>query len=95
MIDMATIQNAAHEAAAQYPVKRIELFGSYANGTALEGSDIDFLVEFTESPISLLEICGLQETLSSLLKADVDIVKLPLPKSNGLVIDQKVCVYEA
>ena len=95
MIDMATIQSAVREAAVQYPVKRIELFGSYANGTASENSDIDFLVEFTESPISLFEICGLQESLIELLKIEVDIVKLPLSQNNSLTIDKRVCVYES
>jgi len=92
---MAAIQSAAREAAAQYPVKRIELFGSYANGTASENSDVDFLVEFSESPVSLLEICGLQETPSVLLRVDVDVVKLPFQKSGGLYIDKRVCLYES
>jgi len=92
---MATIQSAAYEAALQYPVKRIELFGSYADGTASENSDIDFLVEFSESPVSLFEICGLQETLSELLKVDVDVVKYPLQRGNDLIIEKKVCVYES
>jgi len=95
MIDMAAIQSAVREAAAQYPVKRIELFGSYANGTASANSDVDLLVEFAESPVSLLEICGLQESLTELLKVDVDIVKLPLQKGSDLIIGKKVCVYES
>ena len=48
------IRAAVHRAAAEYPVKRVELFGSYANGTADEESDVDFLVEFAENPTSLL-----------------------------------------
>lgn len=95
MLDMQTIRNAVHAAAGQYPVKRVELFGSYANGTVTEGSDLDFLVEFTETPISLLKICGLQETLSDLLKVDVDIVKLPLQAASPLKIDKTVRLYEA
>ena len=38
------IQQAVHQAVAEYPVKRVELFGSYANGTADADSDVDFLV---------------------------------------------------
>ena len=33
-----------------YGVKRIGLFGSYANGTYTEASDIDIIVEF-ETPL--------------------------------------------
>ncbi|MEG0494009.1 MAG: nucleotidyltransferase domain-containing protein, partial [Clostridia bacterium] len=50
MHNIASIQRAVHQAAALYPVKRVELFGSYANGSAKVNSDVDFLVEFSESP---------------------------------------------
>ena len=89
------IQDAVRQAAAEYPVKRVELFGSYANGTADEESDVDFLVEFTENPTSLLHICGLRETLSELLQTDVDIVKLPRRHDDGLTIDRTVHLYGA
>jgi hypothetical protein len=37
------------EALKKYSVKRIGLFGSYAQGKQKRGSDIDFLVEFEKS----------------------------------------------
>ena len=77
MPTLAMIRKAACIAAAQYPVKRVELFGSYADGTADKDSDADFLVEFSENPTSLMHICGFRETLSELLNLGVDIVKLP------------------
>lgn len=89
------IQEAVQAAAAQYPVKRVELFGSYADGTADESSDVDFLVEFSENPTSLLHICGFRETLSELLNLEVDIVKLPRRQDDGLTIDRTVRVYGA
>lgn len=89
------IQRAVHTAAAQFPVKHVELFGSYADGTADENSDVDFLVEFSENPTSLVHICGFRETLSELLKLDVDIVKLPRKQNDGLTIDRTVHVYGA
>ena len=95
MLTIDEIQSAVREAAAQYPVKRVELFGSYANGTATEKSDLDFLVEFTQFPISLFEICGFQETLSELLDTEVDVVDLPLHNDSELIIDKRVCVYES
>ena len=87
------IQQAVNIAAAQYPVKRVELFGSYANGTADENSDVDFLVEFSENPTSLIHICGFREVLSELLNLDVDIVKLPRKPGDGLTIDRTVTLY--
>ncbi len=95
MPTMNMIQQAVNQAAAEYPVKRIELFGSYADGTADEESDVDFLVEFAENPTSLIHICGLRETLSELLKSDVDIVKLPRKPDDGLHINRTMCLYES
>ena len=92
---MNMIQQAVNQAAAEYPVKLIELFGSYADGTADEESDVDFLVEFAENPTSLIHICGLRETLSELLKSDVDIVKLPRKPDDGLHINRTMCLYES
>ena len=92
---MEMIQRAVRTAAAQYPVKRVELFGSYADGTADEESDLDFLVEFAENPTSLLHICGFRETLQELLDLEVDIVKLPRKADDGLIIDRTVRMYGA
>lgn len=95
MPTLEMIQQAVQAAAVQYPVKSVELFGSFANGTADETSDVDFLVEFSENPTSLLHICGFRETLSELLNRDVDIVKLPRKQSDGLTIDRTMRIYEA
>ena len=95
MPTLEMIRQAVRQAAAEYPVKRVELFGSYANGTADADSDVDFLVEFSENPTSLLHICGFRETLSELLHLDVDIVKLPRRQNDGLQIDRTVRIYGA
>lgn len=93
MLSLESIQNAVKLAAAHYPIKRVDLFGSYANGMATEHSDADFLVEFSESPISLFKICGFQETLSELLRINVDVVEYPLTAGSDLRLDRTVRVY--
>ncbi len=95
MLSLETIQQAVSQAAAEYPVRRVELFGSYADGTADADSDVDFLVEFSENPTSLLHICGFRETLAELLHLDVDIVKLPRRQNDGLTINRTVRMYGA
>ena len=95
MPTLEMIQDAVHQAVTEYPVKRVELFGSYANGTADAESDVDFLVEFAENPTSLVQICGLRETLSELLHLDVDIVKLPRKPDDGMIIERTVPLYGA
>jgi Predicted nucleotidyltransferases len=89
------IREAVRQAALEYHVKRVELFGSYANGTADAESDVDFLVEFNEKPTSLLQICGFQETVSELLGLKVDIVKLPRKANDGLKIDKTIYETQA
>ncbi len=93
MQSIETIRKAVSQAAMQYPVKRVDLFGSYANGSAREGSDVDVLVEFSESPISLFKISGFQVMLSELLQTDVDVVEVPLAADSMLHIDRTVRVY--
>jgi len=61
----------------KYKVKSIAIFGSYVRGEEKEGSDIDLLVEFSQS-VSLLHIVSLENYLSDILEAKVDVV----PKKN-------------
>lgn len=59
------------------------------------GRDVDFMVEFAENPTSLVHICGFRETVSELLKLDVDIVKLSRKPNDGLTVDRTVRMYGA
>jgi hypothetical protein len=56
-----------------YGVKRIGLFGSVVRGEQHPGSDIDLLVEFVE-PVGLFKFIELENRLSELLNARVDLV---------------------
>ncbi|HVT89873.1 MAG TPA: nucleotidyltransferase domain-containing protein [Tepidisphaeraceae bacterium] len=63
----------------QRGVKRLELFGSAARGDFKPGkSDFDFFVEFTDyaAPTIADQWFGLQEDLSALLDAPVELVSL-------------------
>ena len=95
MLNMDAIQRTVREAVSGYPVRRVELFGSYAAGTATDKSDVDFLVEFSNSPSPLLDLLGFQERLIELFNMEVDVVKLPLKQNSELIIENRVCVYEA
>ena len=95
MLTLEMIRQAVQQAAAEYPVKRVELFGSYANGTADADSDVDFLVEFTDNPTSLIHICGFRETLSEILHKNIDIIKLPMKPNDELKIGRTMCMYRA
>lgn len=59
--------------AVEFGVSEIGIFGSYAKGAEKSDSDIDILVEF-QRPIGLLKFIELENHLSSLLGAKVDLV---------------------
>jgi len=56
----------------KYGVKRIGLFGSYAKGAPVEGSDVDIVVEF-ERPIGL-KFIEFAEYVERLLGGRIDIL---------------------
>jgi predicted nucleotidyltransferase len=49
------------------------IFGSYSRGNSRKGSDIDILVEFSETP-DFFEFIRLEEFLQNLLGLRVDLV---------------------
>lgn len=59
--------------AAKYGASNVRIFGSVAQGSANENSDVDFLVEL-ESGRSLFDLGGLLMELQDLLGRNVDVV---------------------
>jgi len=57
----------------RYKIKKLGIFGSYAHGKSRQNSDIDILVEFSESP-DFFEFVRLEEFLAKLLHIKVDLV---------------------
>lgn len=58
---------------ARYKVKELGVFGSYVREEQKKKSDIDILVEYTETP-DMFEFLDLEEYLSDVLGAKVDLV---------------------
>jgi len=56
-----------------YKVKELGVFGSYARHRQKDGSDVDILVEFEESP-DLFTFLQFEAQLEKLLKIKVDLV---------------------
>ena len=57
----------------QFNISYLGIFGSYIRDEQTESSDIDLLVEFSETP-SLFRFIQLENYLSELLKVKVDLV---------------------
>ena len=88
------IKEVASSLAKSYGIKNIKLFGSYANGTQVEQSDIDLLVEFPESA-SYFDIYDFQHNMELLTGKKVDVIAAPIPKKSLLQIKKEVVLYEA
>lgn len=94
MLDIETIAKGVQESIRDYPVKKIELFGSYAENRQTEESDVDLLVEFTSLAVSLLVIASLRNRLENSLGVSVDLIHAPIPEGPILEVGKRVTLYE-
>ncbi len=88
------IRAAIKDAACKYPVKKVLLFGSYADGTATENSDVDLVVEFTRPNVSLFLIMDMKYALEERLQKPVDLIHGPLEPNAMIKPERMVDVYE-
>ena len=95
MLTLKQIADGISIVAQEYPIKRADLFGSYANGTNRGDSDVDLLVEFQSDRVSLLTLNQVKYRLEELLGRDVDIVHGPLISDSLLEIDRRIPLYGA
>lgn len=70
----------------EYSIKTLGIFGSYSKGKASPKSDLDLLVEFSQTP-SFFKFVRLERTLSRLLGIHVD---LATPNSLKPLIKKKI-----
>ncbi len=88
-MNLETMKKYVCEIASDYPIKRVVLFGSRADGSFREGSDVDLMMEFT-APVTLLTISRIKLRLEKLLQLSVDIVHGPLREGDLLEIHNEV-----
>ncbi|MDR1065327.1 MAG: nucleotidyltransferase domain-containing protein [Oscillospiraceae bacterium] len=88
MLTLETIRDKAKPIAEKYNVVSLDLFGSYAEGTADENSDADFLALFAASVPSIFKVMGFREELSRSLGMPVDVVTLPLARPEKLRVSR-------
>lgn len=89
MLNLPQIENVIKEVAEEYKVKKVSIFGSYADGSATDKSDLDLLVEFHTTDVSLFTIIDFKYSIEDRLNMKVDVVHAPLDK-NALIIPKKV-----
>ena len=78
----------------EFNISKIFLFGSRADGTNREDSDVDLIVEFS-SPVSLLTISALRCRLEELLGLEVDIIHGPVRDGDLIEVGKVVEIYAA
>lgn len=78
----------------EYPIVRVDLFGSRAAGTNQEDSDVDLIMEFS-TPVSLLTLSMIKLKLEEMLKVGVDIVHGPIENSDFIEVGKVVELYAA
>ncbi|MBR4223811.1 MAG: nucleotidyltransferase domain-containing protein [Oscillospiraceae bacterium] len=89
------VRKAVETVAADLPIiRRVTLFGSVANGTNTESSDVDLIIEFS-GPVTLLTIASIKDRLESLLDTDVDIIHGPIRDTDMIEIDKEIEIYAA
>ena len=95
MLTIPQITQAVKTVATEFNIKRVLLFGSYAEERNTPQSDVDLLVEFFLPAVSLFTLADIKNRLEELLSTDVDIIHAPLPK-NSLINPEKVVeIYAA
>jgi len=57
----------------QFKIKALGIFGSYVRGQHKKNSDVDILVEFSQTP-GLFDYIKVENRLSDILKKPVDLV---------------------
>lgn len=77
-----------------YPITRVDLFGSRAQGTHRDDSDVDLFVEFSK-PVSLITICTIKDVLEGKLGLKVDLLHGSLEDDAMIEIKEVIELYAA
>ena len=88
------IRSAVLQVAKMYPVSRVVLFGSRANGTAKSDSDVDLIFEFS-GQVTLITLALITQQLEEMLHTSVDVIHGPIQTDDLLEIDKEIEIYTA
>jgi len=94
MLTISEIKGLVFDIVTKYPVKKLSLFGSYADGNAKDDSDIDMLVEFFAPYVSLFMLSDIKEEMEFKLKREVDLIHAPIEENSLIKISKVVDIFE-
>ena len=75
-----------------YSIKKVSLFGSRAELTNREDSDIDLIVEF-KKPITILSLSSLRNKIEELTGLKVDLIHGPIRDSDIIKLNKIIELY--
>jgi hypothetical protein len=78
----------------RYPIKKITLFGSRADGTNRIDSDVDLIIEFT-AQVSILTLSQIKCELEELIGLNVDVIHGPIREDDMIEVGKVVELYAA
>lgn len=76
-------------------IKRVSLFGSFADGSATGSSDVDLLVSFQSPVVSLFTLARVLSDMEACLNVPVDVIQDPIPEGSFIEIKKVVPLYES
>ena len=92
MPTVETIRNTLEGLKTDYALRRVSIFGSYADGRATKESDLYLLVEFDSPAVSLFTLSALKCDLEDALGLPVDVIHAPLPAGSMITVGKVVRV---
>lgn len=78
----------------RYSITKVVLFGSRANGTNTDESDVDLIIEFSKN-VSLITLSQLKYELEEALGVGVDIIHGPTTEDDMIEVEGEVILYAA
>jgi len=96
--NLKEIQILAQPLFERFKVKQAAVFGSFARNEHKEKSDVDFLVDFSDT-YDLLDLIGLKQELEEILERKVDLITLRSITGQGnefgeAVLKEAKVIYE-
>jgi predicted nucleotidyltransferase len=94
VLTVSNIRDSVNDVIAKYPIKKVSLFGSYAEGSADEDSDVDLLVEFFTANVSLFMLNTIKDEIENKLHKEVDLIHAPVDEDSLIKLNKVVDIYE-
>jgi len=90
MLTEETIHRVIRDLKSTYALRKVSIFGSYAEGRSTANSDLDLLVEFEHPTVSLIKLNALKYALEDALGISVDVIHAPLPEGSMIHLGKTI-----